>query len=133
MADENYGVLRTEIDHMKENLRELDSDQKADRKIMLQTNKTLSENVVRLTTLIENQAVALTEQNRKIDRNQEQLNSEIIGLRSEVQRNTEMQTKWYQEFLSSSSGQVFKIIFIVVLGLLGANLAGIDIMKLFGK
>ncbi|MEH7234381.1 hypothetical protein V7070_19400, partial [Bacillus safensis] len=61
------------------------------------------------------------------------LNNEIAGLRNELQRSADLQTKWYQDFLSSASGQVFKILLIVVLGLLGANLAGVDIMKLFGK
>lgn len=129
MADGNYDVLKLEIDHIKNNIRELE----ADRKIMMKTNQTLSENVVRITTLLENQATNINEQNRKIDTNQQHLNNEIAGLRNELQRSADLQTKWYQDFLSSASGQVFKIILIVVLGLLGANLAGVDIMKLFGK
>ncbi|MES9681055.1 hypothetical protein, partial [Bacillus safensis] len=122
-------VLKLEIDHIKNNIRELE----ADRKIMMKTNQTLSENVVRITTLLENQATNINEQNRKIDTNQQHLNNEIAGLRNELQRSADLQTKWYQDFLSSASGQVFKILLIVVLGLLGANLAGVDIMKLFGK
>ncbi|APJ13225.1 MULTISPECIES: hypothetical protein [Bacillus] len=129
MADGNYDVLKLEIDHIKNNIRELE----ADRKIMMKTNQTLSENVVRITTLLENQATNINEQNRKIDTNQQHLNNEIAGLRNELQRSADLQTKWYQDFLSSASGQVFKILLIVVLGLLGANLAGVDIMKLFGK
>ncbi|MFP3751801.1 hypothetical protein [Bacillus altitudinis] len=129
MADGNYDVLKLEIDHIKNNIRELE----ADRKIMMKTNQTLSENVVRITTLLENQATNINEQNRKIDTNQLHLNNEIAGLRNELQRSADLQTKWYQDFLSSALGQVFKILLIVVLGLLGANLAGIDIMKLFGK
>ncbi|MDM5298061.1 hypothetical protein QUF51_07810 [Bacillus pumilus] len=129
MADGNYDVLKLEIDHIKKNIRELE----ADRKIMMKTNQTLSENVVRITTLLENQATNINEQNRKIDTNQQHLNNEIAGLRNELQRSADLQTKWYQDFLSSASGQVFKILLIVVLGLLGANLAGVDIMKLFGK
>ncbi len=129
MADVNYDVLKLEIDHIKNNIRELE----ADRKIMMKTNQTLSENVVRITTLLENQATNINEQNRKIDTNQQHLNNEIAGLRNELQRSADLQTKWYQDFLSSASGQVFKILLIVVLGLLGANLAGVDIMKLFGK
>lgn len=129
MADGNYDVLKLEIDHIKNNIRELE----ADRKIMMKTNQTLSENVVRITTLLENQATNINEQNRKIDTNQQHLNNEIAGLRNELQRSADLQTKWYQDFLSSASGQVFKILLIVVLGLLGANLAGVDIIKLFGK
>ncbi|WP_345806668.1 hypothetical protein [Bacillus pumilus] len=129
MADGNYDVLKLEIDHIKNNIRELE----ADRKIMMKTNQTLSENVVRITTLLENQATNINEQNRKIDTNQQHLNNEIAGLRNELQRSADLQTKWYQDLLSSASGQVFKILLIVVLGLLGANLAGVDIMKLFGK
>lgn len=129
MADGNYDVLKLEIDHIKKNITELE----ADRKIMMKTNQTLSENVVRITTLLENQATNINEQNRKIDTNQLHLNNEIAGLRNELQRSADLQTKWYQDFLSSALGQVFKILLIVVLGLLGANLAGIDIMKLFGK
>ncbi|PCK21398.1 hypothetical protein CEY02_08265 [Bacillus pumilus] len=83
--------------------------------------------------MLENQATNINEQNRKIDTNQQHLNNEIAGLRNELQRSADLQTKWYQDFLSSASGQVFKILLIVVLGLLGANLAGVDIMKLFGK
>ncbi|MES9718840.1 chorismate mutase, partial [Bacillus safensis] len=78
MADGNYDVLKLEIDHIKNNIRELE----ADRKIMMKTNQTLSENVVRITTLLENQATNINEL-EKLRQQADELNLQILKLINE--------------------------------------------------
>ncbi|MCG8397246.1 hypothetical protein LWS67_11825 [Bacillus atrophaeus] len=83
--NENYEVLKTEVAHIKERLKE----QAEERKIMLETQKTTSESLIRLTTVVENQEKTLAE-------TKDLFSTEIAGLRNEFQQVNQSQTKWLQ-------------------------------------
>lgn len=117
--NENYQVLKTEVAHIKERLKE----QAEDRKIMLETQKTTSESLIRLTTVVENQEKTLAE-------TKDLFSTEIAGLRNEFQQVNQSQTKWLQNLLEGTFGKTLKILVLIILILLGAEIAGIDITKL---
>ncbi|WP_342490398.1 hypothetical protein [Bacillus sp. FSL R5-0443] len=116
---ENYEVLKTEVAHIKERLKE----QAEDRKIMLKTQKTTSESLIRLTTVVENQEKNLVETKNLFT-------TEIAGLRNEFQQVNQSQTKWLQSLLEGTFGKTLKILVLIILILLGAEIAGVDITKL---
>ncbi|AEB23381.1 hypothetical protein KS08_11085 [Bacillus subtilis] len=116
---ENYEVLKTEVAHIKERLKE----QAEDRKIMLETQKTTSESLIRLTTVVENQEKNLVETKNLFT-------TEIAGLRNEFQQVNQSQTKWLQNLLEGTFGKTLKILVLIILLLLGAEIAGVDITKL---
>ncbi len=116
---ENYEVLKTEVAHIKERLKE----QAEDRKIMLETQKTTSESLIRLTTVVENQEKNLVETKNLFT-------TEIAGLRNEFQQVNQSQTKWLQSLLEGTFGKTLKILVLIILILLGAEIAGVDITKL---
>jgi predicted RNase H-like nuclease (RuvC/YqgF family) len=79
-------VLHNEIQNLKQRINDLETEVKEDRKVFTQSIKTISENLVRQTTISEQQAKQLEDMSANIDM-----------LREEITRNNESNVKWYQD------------------------------------
>lgn len=119
-------AILVEIKNMKDDIKEL----KEDRKIMVENSTAMKENVIRLTSLMEYTNKRMDQQDEKINEFHSDINSEIAGMRKDMNQNVELNTKWYQNFLSDSWGKTLKIFVLIILALLGVKLVGVDITKL---
>lgn len=117
----NYGILRTEIDHIKEDIKEVKEEAKENNKYFREVIDTLKENSIQQTAILRNQERQFT-----------QVNNDIEALADKLDKNAETHTKWYQDFLNNNFGTVFKVLIVLVLLLSGVKLAGFDIGKLLG-
>lgn len=128
-----HGAIKVEIDNIKEDVKEL----KDYRKLYMDTNVALEKNLTRLTILMEKQDERserqderLDKQDKKIDEYHLSTKEEITGLRDDMKETYNMHTAWYQNFLTSNFGKVIKFLFVIILVLLGAKLAGLDVTTL---
>lgn len=119
MNQQGYEVLKTEIDNMKEDIKEIKLDAKENNLYFRKVIDTLKENSVQQTEILKNQERRFTE-----------VNNEIEELTEKIDETVASQTKWYQDFLSKNFGVVIKILIVVILILSGVKLVGIDISKL---
>lgn len=122
-------VFEVEIRNMKEDIDELKTEAKEDRKLFAESIQTMSENLVRLTTLSEQQSRRQDEQDEKLN----DVHANINDLREDINRSNTLHTEWYQQFIDGKFGLVIKTLIIIVLVLLGAKLMGIDVTKLLGQ
>lgn len=118
--------LKVEIDHIKEDIAEIKSEAKETNHYYRDVIDALKENSISQTEILKNQERQFTGLNNDISA----VNNDIAGLRNDMKDNLESQTKWYQDFLSDTTGKVLKILLIVILILSGIKIAGIDITKL---
>ncbi|MET3505646.1 hypothetical protein [Halalkalibacter oceani] len=124
--------LQMQINHVKEDVEDL----KEYKKLYMENNMALVRNVERLTTLaekqderMERQDKRMENQERKIEAIQKKNSDEITGLRQEIQKSNELNITWYQKFIGSTFGKIFKYMLIIILILLGVKIAGADILK----
>lgn len=127
-----YKVLETEINNIKDDIKEIKNDTKETNKYFRETIDTLKENSLLQTQILKNQELQSQQQFAELNKDVQSLNGDISGLRKDFNANVNNQTKWYQDFLSDTVGKVLKILFIIILILLGLKLANIDIIKLLG-
>lgn len=118
--------LENEVVHIKEDISEIKEDKKEMNRIL----NSLDRNVIKMTSIVENQDKRLTLQDKKMDDHHESLNKEISYLRQDMNKHVEMNVKWYQSFLSGTFGTVIKGLVIIILVLLGYKLTGADIAPL---
>ena len=124
-----HGSLKTEIDNIKEDIREIKTDAKETNIYFREVISSLTENSIRQTEILKNQERQFTETNNDITG----LRGDITELRTDMHSKLENETKWYQNFLSDTSGKVLKILFIIILILLGAKASGIDLGNLLNN
>jgi methyl-accepting chemotaxis protein len=122
----NIEALKVEIDHMKDDIKEIKQESKENAKYFREVINALKDN---FDTLKEN-SIVQTEILKNQERQFAQVNNDIEELDAKFDNNMQMQTKWYQTFLSDLSGKTIKILFIIVLILAGAKFVGLDITKL---
>lgn len=122
MADGTYETLKVEIDHIKEDIKEIKTDSKETNKFFREVIDSLKENSIKQTEILSNHEKQFA-----------QVNKDISELKDDFDSTIQTHTKWYQDFLSSNFGMVFKILAVLILLLAGVKLAGFDIGNLFGK
>lgn len=122
MVEGAYETLKVEIDNMKEDIKEIKSDSKETNRHFREVIDTLTRTSVQQTEILKNQ-----------ERQFAQVNKDISELKEDFDATVQTQTKWYQDFLTSNFGMVFKVLIILVLLLAGVKLAGFDIGTLFGN
>jgi cell division protein FtsB len=101
--------LKQRVNDLEEEVKDLEAEVKEDRKVFTQSIKTISENLVRQTTISEQQAKQLEDMSANIDM-----------LREEITRNNENNVKWYQD----KYDLVMKI--LIALVLIGWSLKGVS-------
>jgi predicted nuclease with TOPRIM domain len=116
-----YETLKVEIDNIKEDVKEIKFDQKETNKHFREVIDTLTRTQVQQTEILKNQ-----------ERQFAQVNQDISELKDDFDATVQTQTKWYQDFLSTNFGVVFKTLIILVLLLAGVKLAGVDVGSLLG-
>ena len=119
--------IEKEIDEIKEDVKGIKEDQKQDRQFYVDTISSLKENLVRITVLTEKQDERMNQQDTKINGHYDSMKKEITGLRQDMKDTYNSHTKWYQDFLSGNFGMILKVLFIIILAMLGAKIGGIDI------
>jgi chromosome segregation ATPase len=117
----NYDSLKVEVEHIKEDIKELKEDAKETNKYVREVIETLTRTSVQQTEILKNQ-----------ERQFAQVNQDISELKDDFDATVQTQTKWYQDFLSTNFGVVFKTLIILVLLLAGVKLAGLDVGSLLG-
>ena len=120
-------TIDKEIDEIKEEVKGIKEDQKQDRQFYVDTIASLKENLVRITVLTEKQDERMNQQDNKIDGHYSSMKQELTGLRQDMKDTYNSHTKWYQDFLSGNFGMILKVLFIIILAMLGAKIGGIDI------
>lgn len=123
-----YEALKVEIDNIKDDIKEIKLDQKETNKYYRDVIGELKENAIRQTEILNNQEKQFKEVNNDID----SLNSDISGIRNDIDDKLNNQTKWYQDFINNNFGIVFKVLVALVLILAGFKLAGFNFESLFG-
>lgn len=95
MDEKKYSapVLYNEIQNLKQRVTVLEEDSKQDRKEFTQVTKSIAENLVRLTTIQEQQSKSIDEQSKQID----VVNQNIDMLRNEMVRSQEGNIIWYRD------------------------------------
>ena len=117
----SYEALKVEIDHVKEDIKEIKEDNKEMKIYYRDVINELKENSIQQTMILNNQ-----------ERQFSQVNNDIAELKEDFENNVQSQTIWYQDFLSTNFGMVFKVMIILILALSGVKLAGFDVSKLLG-
>lgn len=116
-----YEVLKVEIENVKEDIKEIKEDTKETNRFYREVITTLKENSIKQTEILSNHEKQFA-----------QVNRDITELKDDIDNNLQSQTKWYQDFLSTNFGIVFKTLIILVLLLAGVKLAGVDVSSILG-
>jgi predicted nuclease with TOPRIM domain len=128
LVQANYEALKVEIENIKEDIKEIKEDNKEVKTYYRDVISELKENSIRQTEILNNQE----RQFARVNTDLEKVNTDISDLTDKVDNSLQTQTKWYQDFLSSNFGLVFKILVVLVLLLAGVRIAGFDFEKLMG-
>jgi seryl-tRNA synthetase len=123
----NEEVYRTEINNIKEDIKEIKQDQKETNAYFRETIEALKENSIRQTEILKRQQENQERQFNDLNKDINKLNNDILGIKKDIDESINTHTKWYQEFLSNNIGKTIKFLFVIILVLLGARIAGIDI------
>lgn len=122
----NDAVLQSQIENLKEDLKEVKQDNKETDKYFRDVIDQLKENSIRQTDILDSQ---IKQQEKQF----EQFNKQVASLNDKIDNKMNSQTKWYQDFFDKNFGLVFKILIILIVLLVGVKLAGIDIGSLLSK
>lgn len=123
-------VLQIEINNIKDDIKEIKEHQKETDAYFRETIDVLKENSIRQTEILKNQEKNQEIQFAELNKDISKLNGDISGIKKDIDDNLNTQTKWYQNFLNDNFGKTLKILFIIILVLLGVKIAGIDINAL---
>lgn len=136
-------VFKVEIENIKEEMDEFKTDIRNHLKearqrenANVETMRILSENVVRLTTIAENQEKQLTmivQNQAKQDKRFDVLNNEIQYIKASIdnQNNDDSNDdrQWYQKMIQDNGSFLMKIILIIISFILGVNVENIPIFN----
>lgn len=125
-------AVKVEIEHMKKDIDEVKADVKETKKMLTNNINQLTQTQIQQTEILKNQEKQNAEMKDDISGLKTHVDSEIGNLREDFKETTNIHTKWYQTFLSDTTGKIIKILFVIVLLLYGVKLAIPDIIKIFG-
>jgi hypothetical protein len=128
LVEGSYEALKVEIDYIKEDIKEIKLDNKEVKEYYRDVITELKENSILQTAILNNQE----RQFARVNSDLEKVNTDISDLSDKIDNNINTNTKWYQDFLSSNFGLVFKVLVGLVLILAGAKIVGFDVNSLFG-
>ena len=145
---ESIEALQVEVQNIKENIAEIKLDYKEIKLESKENNRLLTENINKLTSSSIQQTEILKNQERQFNIQLESVSNDISGLKSHVDSEigslkneikesnetnakfNEVNTKWYQNFLSDNYGKFIKILIILLLLWSGIKFTVADIFKL---
>src|SRR5205085_3528426 len=106
-----YEALKVEIENVKDDIKEIKDDNKEVKTYYRDVISELKENSIRQTEILNNQEIQFARVNSDL----EKVNTDVSELSTKFDNSLNIQTKWYQDFLSTNFGFVIKTLIIVIL------------------
>ncbi len=123
--------LSEDVKDLKKDVHSAEEEMKDIRAMNAETNRQLSENLIRLTTLVEAQDRRTTEFEKRQENHALQNNERFTKMETKIDETfhkiEQGGVKWFQDFFDNTFGKTVKLLFIIILVLLGARIAGIEI------
>lgn len=123
-------ALEVRVQNLEKNVEDIKTERRESQKLLTETLKTLQDNTVRQTALMEKMEQRAEKQDVRLDKMDEKLDQvnidvQTIKVRSETMRSDDTnnesteKTNWYQSFITSDRKFLWFILLIVLLTALG--------------
>lgn len=113
-----YEVLENEVNHIKNNIKEIKIDTKETNKYYRETIDALKENVLLQTQIMNNQKQQTEFNFKETNRTVELVKEDMDELKENINNTIVAQTKWYQKLIENFGGKFLKIV-IIILAIIG--------------